>query len=70
MQPLALEAEALAFGCPRKLGQKKEIQKCLTYMLSRIGFELIRSPTVESLEHGLCFRPQWSEWPENRLLEK
>jgi len=23
-QPLALEAEALAFGCPRKMGQKKE----------------------------------------------
>jgi hypothetical protein len=24
-QPLALEAEAFAFGCPRKMGQKKEI---------------------------------------------
>ena len=24
MQSLALEAEALAFGCPRKMGQKKE----------------------------------------------
>jgi hypothetical protein len=24
-QPLALEAEALASGCPRKMGQKKEI---------------------------------------------
>src|SRR5438094_7394460 len=24
-QPLALEAVALAFGCPRKMGQKKEI---------------------------------------------
>jgi hypothetical protein len=38
-QPLALEAEALAFLCPKKMGQKKEkIQSCLTYMLGGIGF--------------------------------
>src|SRR5260370_5326022 len=35
-QPLALEAEALAFGCPRKMGQKKETFSCPTYMLSGI----------------------------------
>jgi hypothetical protein len=27
MQPLALGAEALASGCLKKMGQKKEIQK-------------------------------------------
>jgi transposase len=27
-QPLALEAAALAFGCPRKMGQKKETFSC------------------------------------------
>jgi hypothetical protein len=29
-QPLALEAEALAWGCPRKMGQKKETFLCPT----------------------------------------
>jgi len=29
-QPLALEAEASCFGCPRKMGQKKEIFSCPT----------------------------------------
>src|SRR3984893_6047577 len=39
MQPLALEAEALAFGCLRKMGQKKEIQK-MSYLnsVSLVGF--------------------------------
>jgi hypothetical protein len=32
-----LEAEALAFGCPRKMGQKKETFSCPTYMLSGIA---------------------------------
>src|SRR5438105_1002395 len=32
-QPLALEAEALAFVCPGKWGKKKEKNSCLTYML-------------------------------------
>src|SRR6267154_1096454 len=67
-------------GAPRKWGKKREkIQLCLTYMLSRIAFSAVRSPTVPSLEHGLssratpgteacnaaggAFRPQWREWP-------
>jgi hypothetical protein len=35
-----LEAAVLAFGCPRKMGQKKEkIQLCLTYMsVTLVGF--------------------------------
>jgi hypothetical protein len=33
-----LEAAALAFGCPRKMGQKEETFSCPTYMLSGIGF--------------------------------
>src|SRR3984893_10700129 len=39
MQPLALEAEALAFGCLRKMGQKKEIQK-MSYLnsVTLVGF--------------------------------
>src|SRR6266404_6898800 len=31
-QPFALEAEAIAFGCPRKMGQKKETFSCPTYV--------------------------------------
>jgi hypothetical protein len=61
------------------MGQKKEIQKCLTYMLSGIALGAVRSPTLPSLEHDLfslatlgteacdavsgAFRPQWREWP-------
>src|ERR1700741_1164083 len=30
-QPLASEAAALAFGCPRKMGHKKEKNSCRTY---------------------------------------
>jgi hypothetical protein len=52
-QPLALEAEPFASGCPRKMGQKKETFSCPTYMLSGIARGAVRSPTVESLEHGL-----------------
>jgi single-strand DNA-binding protein len=39
MQPLALEAEALALGCPRKMGQKKEIQT-MSYLnsVTLVGF--------------------------------
>ena len=35
---------------PQEMGQKKEIQKCLTDMLSGIGFRADYSPTLESLE--------------------
>ena len=39
MQPLALEAVALAFGWPQENGaEKEEKQECLTYMLRGIGF--------------------------------
>ena len=38
MQPLALEAEALASVCPRKMGQEKgDSEKCLTAM-TIVGF--------------------------------
>jgi hypothetical protein len=40
-QPLALEAEAFASGCPRKMGQKKETFSCPTYMLSGIAFGVV-----------------------------
>ena len=51
MQPLALEAAALAFGCPRKMGQKKETFSCPTYMLSGIAFGAVRSPVIQLLKH-------------------
>ena len=41
MQPLALEAAALAFGCPSKMGQKKETFSCPTYMLSGIALGVV-----------------------------
>jgi len=54
-QPLALEAAALAFGCPGKWGRKRK--KFMSYLYVKWnrfgGFEVIRSPAVESLEHGL-----------------
>jgi single-strand DNA-binding protein len=37
MQPRALGAGALASGCPKKMGQKKEYQKCLT-SVTIVGF--------------------------------
>jgi hypothetical protein len=37
-QPLALEAAALAFWVPQENGAEKGESKCLTYMLSGIGF--------------------------------
>jgi hypothetical protein len=40
-QPLALEAEALAFVCPRKNGAEKETFSCPTYMLSGIAFGVV-----------------------------
>src|SRR5467141_3297419 len=43
-------SRALASGCPRKMGQKKETFSCPTYMLSGIAFEAVLA--VESLEHA------------------
>ncbi len=34
-------SEAFAFGCPRKMGQKKETFSCPTYMLSGIAFGVV-----------------------------
>jgi len=45
-------ARALRVVCLERLRASKGEVPCL-YMLSGIGFELIRSPTVESLEHDL-----------------
>ena len=55
-QPVALEAAALAFGCPRKMGQKKRhfhVLLCPTYMLSGIASAEVCPPTFPTLEHGL-----------------
>jgi hypothetical protein len=81
--PLALEAEALTFGCPRKPGQKKETFSCPTSMFSGMPFGVIRSPTSAPLKHawgslatpgteacdavGGALRPKWREWPARHI---
>jgi hypothetical protein len=56
MQPLALEAEALAFGWPQENGaRKRRIQSCLPYMLiewNSFGLRFARR-RFRTLEHGL-----------------
>ncbi len=54
-QPFALEAAALAFVCPKKMGQEKGDNSAMsyTYMLSGIASECGRSPTLPSLGHDL-----------------
>src|SRR6266481_5627085 len=55
-QPFALEAEAIAFGCPRKMGQKKETFSCPTYMLSGIASGVVCLPAVQLLKHVVRLR--------------
>jgi hypothetical protein len=43
---------------PQENGQKKEIQKCLTYMLSGIARAEVCPPTFPTLEHGLSATPE------------
>jgi hypothetical protein len=50
-QALALGAEALALGCPRKMLQKNETFSCPTYMLSGIDF---RDGSLWRLIIGSC----------------
>ena len=50
-----MEAAALAFGCPRKMGQKKETFSCPTYLLSGIASGVVRSPAVQLLKHAVPF---------------
>jgi hypothetical protein len=56
-QPLALEAAALAFGCPRKMGQKKETFSCPTYMLSGIALRCGPIADVSDIRAWFVLRP-------------
>jgi hypothetical protein len=57
-QPLALEAEALAFGCPKKMEQEKGENSVMSYLyvksrLSKLGFGILKQKKAEHREHPL-----------------
>ncbi len=54
MQPLALGAEALAFGCPKKMGQKKEKMSYLN-SVTLVGFVGVDPEQRQAKSNGTKF---------------
>ncbi len=52
------EQQPSLLGCPKKMGQKKENQKCRTYMLSGIGRACSSPADVRVIRAQPCFDGQ------------